>query len=137
LTHQDLGAPKSPPDPQRSGRPGAAVAALVNPPGPGRPEMPPDPQRSGRPGAAVAALVKPPGPGRPEIAPRRRSLADGWLAEHAGLVTLDQLEVDGGAEAGTGRRVHEAGAVHFDVLEQAVLLGAGRQQDLEELAVAD
>ncbi len=53
----ELGAPKWPPPPQRSGRPGGAVASLDTPTcAMGAPQWPPTPQRSWRRGGAVAPL---------------------------------------------------------------------------------
>src|SRR5438477_5349168 len=53
-----LGAPKWPPNPQRSERPGEAVSLLYR--SWGAPKWPPNPQRSERPGEAVSLLYRTP-----------------------------------------------------------------------------
>src|SRR5215467_7416425 len=60
-----------------------------------------------------------------------------WSGKNRRLSAVDQVEVDCGAEARSFEGVDHPLAVHLDVLRQAVLLSAGRQQHLEHLAVLD
>src|SRR5947207_13519345 len=64
-----MGAPKWPPNPQPSERPGEAVPLLETAPAHWGPEMAPKPQPSERPGEAVPLLETAPAHWGPEMAP--------------------------------------------------------------------
>ena len=68
--------------------------------------------------------------------PSRGTDLAGWgSAQYPDLLSLDQLKIDPGAEAGLGGCVHEAVAVDGDVLGEPVFLHRVRQQYFEELGV--
>ncbi len=67
----------------------------------------------------------------------RRDDGLGSSAQHPDFFALDQLEIDLGAEARSGRRMDKAVAIDRDILRQSVFLHRVGQQHLEELGVAD
>src|SRR5216683_1637859 len=57
--------------------------------------------------------------------------------QHGNLLALDQLEIDGGAQAWSIGNMHQPVAANDNILFQAVFLRRVGQQDLEELGVSE
>src|SRR5262249_55410505 len=58
-------------------------------------------------------------------------------AQHPDLLSLNEFEIDMGAEAGLGRGVDEAVAIDGDVFGKTIFLHCVRQQLLEKFGVRE
>src|SRR5216684_4936570 len=78
--------------------------------------------------------------GCPVNAPASRAVAHEIAqssGQHGNLLALDQLEIDGGAQAWSIGHMYQPVAANHNILFQAVFLRRIGQQNLEELGISE